>query len=226
MTTGPRTHFDVGLLIGGYPRWDRFSAPGTSATFTDNAVGGPARVKTGIVVPGWRARSGAGNDTGYSLVETNPLVTYAECPRVTAVVSPADASTFPRGQGSPSTPPSSGASSPPRPVSSNRSRRRATTSSAPGPVAPSSPGASPSTSASTRPSAVTRASSSSRSAPSSASAGTSPAFPSTSRLHRPSRAGDTRRHARPVGVPPARRPHRPCRPERRLPRDLRAAHHV
>ena len=87
--TGPRTHFDIGLMIGGKPLWGDHGSFGTGASFTNNTVGAPGtRVNMGVSVMGMyqttltgNAASYQGNAAAYQLISTNPANDFT-CPTV------------------------------------------------------------------------------------------------------------------------------------------------
>lgn len=79
--TGPRTHFDIGLMIGGKPLWGDHGSFGTGASFTNNAVDVAARVNMGVSVMGMYQTTLTANSSSYTLLATNPG-SYFPCPLV------------------------------------------------------------------------------------------------------------------------------------------------
>lgn len=80
--TGSRTHFDIGLLVGGRASWGDNSPFGRGARFTGNTTGAAtARVNTGILVSGMLDTFLTGNTGSYPTLDTNPRVTELKCPR-------------------------------------------------------------------------------------------------------------------------------------------------
>jgi cellulase (glycosyl hydrolase family 5) len=81
--TGPRTHFDAGLMIGSASLWGDNGPSARGASFTNNTVGGvtSTRVHIGIAVSGMYSTVLRGNTASYRLIDTNPAVTEKKCPR-------------------------------------------------------------------------------------------------------------------------------------------------
>jgi len=84
--TGSRTHFDIGLMVGGRAMWGDNSPLGRGARFTANTTGlSTARVNTGIVVSGMLDTVLSGNTGSYPALDTNPAVTELKCPQGSVV---------------------------------------------------------------------------------------------------------------------------------------------
>lgn len=80
--TGGRTHFDIGLMVGGRAMWGDNSPFGRGARFTGNTTGAAtARVNTGILVSGMLDTVLSGNTGSYPTLDTNPAVTELKCPQ-------------------------------------------------------------------------------------------------------------------------------------------------
>jgi hypothetical protein len=81
--TGPRTHFDFGLMIGGASLWGNNGPFARGASFTDNTVGrvNTTRVHIGIAVSGMYATVLRGNTASYHIIDANPAVAEKKCPR-------------------------------------------------------------------------------------------------------------------------------------------------
>jgi hypothetical protein len=81
--TGPRTHFDFGLMIGSASVWGDNGPLARGASFTGNTVGGvnSTRVHIGIAVSGMYSTVLRGNTASYHIIDTNPAVTVRKCPR-------------------------------------------------------------------------------------------------------------------------------------------------
>jgi Cellulase (glycosyl hydrolase family 5) len=83
--TGPRTDFFVGLLVGSWSMWDSSGPLGSGASFTNNTVGvTPTRVNMAIDTDGMLDVQLKGNTTAasaYDLVDGNPGILDAKCPR-------------------------------------------------------------------------------------------------------------------------------------------------
>jgi hypothetical protein len=81
--TGPRTHFDFGLMIGSASLWGDNGPYARGASFTDNTVGGvtSTRVHIGIAVSGMYSTVLRGNTASYRVIDANPAVTEKKCPR-------------------------------------------------------------------------------------------------------------------------------------------------
>jgi hypothetical protein len=77
--TGPRTAFDIGLMIGGKTRWGDNGAYARGASVTDNTVDGVTgtQVNTGIAISGMYDTTLTGNSPTYTLVDTQPTVDTA-----------------------------------------------------------------------------------------------------------------------------------------------------
>jgi hypothetical protein len=85
--TGPRTHFDVGLMIGGGVRWGDHRIAGAGASATDNTTApNGARVNIGVVVLAMYNAVLANNSGPVSLVDGNPLARWGRCPQLTLAV--------------------------------------------------------------------------------------------------------------------------------------------
>lgn len=81
--SGPRTHYDVGLLVGGAPEWGNHRVPGRGVSVTGNTTAGVgARVNMGVSVLGMFDVTLTGNTASYTLVDGNPGVVDAKCPLV------------------------------------------------------------------------------------------------------------------------------------------------
>ncbi|MBK7972124.1 MAG: cellulase family glycosylhydrolase [Deltaproteobacteria bacterium] len=85
--SGPRTSFDVGLLVGGAPEWGNHRVPGRGVSVTSNTTAGAgARVNMGISVLGMFDVTLSGNTASYTLVDGNPGVADGKCPLVSVGV--------------------------------------------------------------------------------------------------------------------------------------------
>ncbi len=85
--TSPRTHFDVGLLIGGYPAWGNHRVPGRGVAVTSNTTGGvTSRVNVGVSVLGMFDVKLTGNTASYTLLDAHPSIEDGKCPRVSVGV--------------------------------------------------------------------------------------------------------------------------------------------
>jgi Cellulase (glycosyl hydrolase family 5) len=84
-TTGPRTAFFVGLLVGSWSLWGSAGPLGSGASFTNNTVGlTPTRVNMAIDTDGMLNVNLKGNTTAassYSLVDGNPGIVDSKCPQ-------------------------------------------------------------------------------------------------------------------------------------------------
>jgi hypothetical protein len=81
--TGPRTHFDFGLMIGSASLWGNNGPFARGASFTNNTVGRvtSTRVQTGIAVTGMFSTVLKGNTARFHLFDANPRITEKKCPR-------------------------------------------------------------------------------------------------------------------------------------------------
>ncbi len=96
--TGPRTHFDIGIMAGGAPRWGDHRVFGRGLAVTNNTVGGAsARVNIGISVLGMNGVTLSGNTAAYTLVDTMPASTFGKCPLVNVGVGSTERSSLSTG---------------------------------------------------------------------------------------------------------------------------------
>ncbi len=77
--TGPRTAFDIALMIGDKTRWGDNGPYARGASVTNNTVDGVTgtRVNTGIAISGMYDTTLTGNTPTYTLVDTQPTVDQA-----------------------------------------------------------------------------------------------------------------------------------------------------
>ncbi|MGH8976554.1 MAG: hypothetical protein ACRDV7_00660, partial [Acidimicrobiia bacterium] len=86
-STGPRTHFDIGLMVGGGARWGAHRVPATGASASDNTTGRVgARVNIGIAVLAMADATLSNNTGALELVDGNPLSKWGKCPRAEITV--------------------------------------------------------------------------------------------------------------------------------------------
>jgi hypothetical protein len=80
--TGPRTHFDIGLMVGGAPRWGDHRVPASGATATDNTTApNGARVNMGIAVLGMADAVLANNTGPIATIDGNRRSEWGKCPQ-------------------------------------------------------------------------------------------------------------------------------------------------
>jgi hypothetical protein len=81
--TGPRSHFDLGIMVGGGPRWGDHRVFGRGLAVTSNTTGAAsARVSIGISVLGMLGVTLTGNTASYTRLDTMPASTFGKCPLV------------------------------------------------------------------------------------------------------------------------------------------------
>lgn len=94
--TSPNTHFDVGLLAGGAPRWGNHASPGYGLAVFENDTGFvSARVNMGISVLGMHETMLSSNSADFELVDGNPAADWRKCPQVEIGVGNAEAESMP-----------------------------------------------------------------------------------------------------------------------------------
>ena len=83
--TGPRTSFDIGLLVGGGARWGDHHVTGDGIKVQNNLTGSATRnivtrVNIGISVDAMTNAVVTGNTAAYTLVDGSPGQTWRKCP--------------------------------------------------------------------------------------------------------------------------------------------------
>jgi hypothetical protein len=80
--TGPSTHFDIGIMVGGAPRWGSHRVPSSGGTASDNTAAAGTRVNMGITVLGMTDSVLRDNTHAFELVDGNELARWGKCPEV------------------------------------------------------------------------------------------------------------------------------------------------